>query len=578
MSKRDSEIRINRPAFTLSGEMVSVGSVVQVQQLVVAGPYSGDFQIINNGRLIVGNDPDAGARGIMSPKYLKGYSNAGTNTFSLYFATEGDNTPGDLHLGNMAANFLLYDHSEGTLGLYTPAGASILLDNDGSAQFGHSDGAHMKWDSASASLKILAGITSEGEVIVAEIDALGNATFEGVMTATGGRITGDMQVDAMLRAGDVDGPSVNVGKLVDEGGVAYAGLISVTDTENVPWFVVRTGDDGTGHLQIGRPGDYPNRLTLDVTPTGSTLVYDGTAYIANGNIAGWIITDQQLVSPAGYVTLDKGQGVVFTAYDYGASLAGDSGSDFLPNRMISYVNDGGDVLHRMEAWSDTIDAEHRETIKLTGTALGTGAGRSYMSLRTIAEGEARTSLRAIGGWDLPAQEDTRLDLWAYRDEHTGTFDYRRIDLETDAMLISQTDIASYAGAIAAGTIIHTDGTFDPGVGAGLYVYMGSTWRPIELVDAPIVRKTADFTADGSASYYVDCTAGDVTCTLPDASTMPPGWTYTFKRQDASGNVVYINPGTDNIDGSATDRQLTSQWAYLVIRKYNIDNWLIIGQG
>ena len=134
MSKRDSEIRINRPALLLSGEMVSVGSVVQVSQLVVTGPFSGDFQIINNGRLIVGNDPDGGARGVMSPKHLKGYSAAGTNTFSLYFATEGDNTPGDLHLGNMAANFLLYDHSEGTLGLYTPAGAGILLDNDGSAQ------------------------------------------------------------------------------------------------------------------------------------------------------------------------------------------------------------------------------------------------------------------------------------------------------------------------------------------------------------------------------------------------------------------------------------------------------------
>ena len=57
----------------------------------------------------------------------------------------------------------------------------------------------------------------------------------------------------------------------------------------MPWFSVTTGNDGTGHLQIGRPGNYPNRLTLDVTATGSTLVYDGDIYTGNGNIAGWTI-------------------------------------------------------------------------------------------------------------------------------------------------------------------------------------------------------------------------------------------------------------------------------------------------
>lgn len=303
MSKRDLVKRIDNQSPVIGGEMVVVASVTQVQHLTISGPYSGDFQIVDNGRLIVGQDPDAGARVIVSNRGHFGYSAAGTNTFSLWTATSpnGDNTPGDLHIGNLAANFLLYDHSEGTLGLYTPAGAGVLLSNDGSARFGHADGGHMLWDSASESLKI-----KSGTAVVSEIDSLGNASFTGVITATGGRITGDMQVDARLRAGDVDGPAVYIGKLVDEDGAAYAGQIMVTDTENVPWFNVRTGSDGTGYLHVGRPGDYPNRLTLEVTSNDATLTFDGTAYLRGGAVMGDLtVSHGSIIAGGGNVIVDN---------------------------------------------------------------------------------------------------------------------------------------------------------------------------------------------------------------------------------------------------------------------------------
>lgn len=307
MPKRDLQRRIDNQSPVMSGEMVAVASVTQVQHLTISGPYSGDFQIVDNGRLIVGADPDIGARMIVAPKGMFGYSAAGTNTFSLWASTSpnGDNTPGDLHLGNLAANYLLYDHSEGTFGLYTPAGAGVLLDNDGSARFGHSDGGHMLWDSASESLKIKSGAT-----VVSEIDSLGNASFTGVITATGGRITGDMQVDARLRAGDVDGPAVYIGKLTDEGGIAYAGQILVTDTENVPWFNVRTGSDGTGYLHVGRPGDYPNRLTLEVTSADATLTFDGTAYLRGGAVTGDMTVEGELTVTGGSITAGGGDVVI----------------------------------------------------------------------------------------------------------------------------------------------------------------------------------------------------------------------------------------------------------------------------
>ena len=306
------ELRVDRPTAVLSGEMVSVANVLQVNELTVTGPYSGDFQIIDNGRLIVGSSPDVGSRIIISPKSMAGYSAAGTKTFSLWTSTspDGNNTPGDLHLGNLAANFLLYDHSEGTLGLYTPAGAGILLDNDGSARFGQGDGAHMLWDSASSSLKFISGLSDEGPIIAAEIDTNGNASFVGNITATGGRITGDMQVDARLRAGDVDGPAVYIGKLTNEDGSAYAGQILVTDTENVPWFSVTTGNDGTGHLHIGRPGNYPNRLTLEVTETTSSLTFDGIAYLRGGAVTGDMTIEGDLTVTGGSITAGGGDVVI----------------------------------------------------------------------------------------------------------------------------------------------------------------------------------------------------------------------------------------------------------------------------
>jgi phage baseplate assembly protein gpV len=307
MPKRDLLRRIDQSSPVLNGEMVAVASITQVQHLTISGPYSGDFQIIDNGRLIVGNDPDIGARGIITPRGMFGYSAASTQTFSLWFATSPDglNTPGDLHLGNRAANYLMYDHSEGTFGLYTPAGAGVLLDNDGSARFGHGDGANMLWDSASGSLKI-----RSGDVVVSEIDSNGNASFSGAIYASSGRISGDMQVDARLRAGDVDGPAVYIGKLVDEDGAAYAGQIMVTDTENVPWFNVRTGSDGTGYLHVGRPGDYPNRLTLEVTSNDAALTFDGTAYLRGGAVTGDMTVEGELTVTGGSITAGGGDVVI----------------------------------------------------------------------------------------------------------------------------------------------------------------------------------------------------------------------------------------------------------------------------
>ena len=596
------ELRVDRPTAVLSGEMVSVANVLQVNELTVTGPYSGDFQIIDNGRLIVGSSPDVGSRIIISPKSMAGYSAAGTKTFSLWTSTspDGNNTPGDLHLGNLAANFLLYDHSEGTLGLYTPAGAGILLDNDGSARFGQGDGAHMLWDSASSSLKFISGLSDEGPIIAAEIDTQGNASFVGNITATGGRITGDMQVDARLRAGDVDGPAVYIGKLTNEDGSAYAGQILVTDTENVPWFSVTTGNDGTGHLQIGRPGNYPNRLTLDVTATGSTLVYDGDIYTGNGNIAGWTINSTQLVSPAGYVTLDYANGVVFNVYDYGASLGVSDGFSGLNNRMISYVSNT-EILHRLEAYADTVASQGRETLMVHA---GNRTGRSQLLMRAIATGEAQVRVQAIGGYDLAGQIDANLNILAYRSE--GAWDHSRMEFNADTLALQAWTGAAEpdtGSALPDGLLVYTDGTWDPAGGEGWYANFGGTWSRITgpypqkwgtSSNYVAIDSNGSITFTGSAyivarydketqttgftvskrTTRVNATGGAVTATLPTA-TSAAGKHFTIKKIDASGNAVTVDgDGAETIDGAAT-YSLATQYKSVTVAS-NGTSWDIIG--
>ena len=62
MPKRSQQTIINTRPAVHNGELVSASTVVQVTQLALNGPFRGDFQIIDQGRLIVGEHPDLGER------------------------------------------------------------------------------------------------------------------------------------------------------------------------------------------------------------------------------------------------------------------------------------------------------------------------------------------------------------------------------------------------------------------------------------------------------------------------------------------------------------------------------------
>ena len=330
--KNDRLKSIDTQPPVISGEFVPVQSVVTVTNLAVTGPYRGDFQVIDEGRVIVGNDPDIGPRGILSAKALQGYNNNGLNTFAVWFATTEQHAPGDFHAGNLGGNYLAYDQAGGTLGLYTPDGAGILMDNDGTFIAGHQDHGHLKWDAVTQSLKIMSGAE-----VMAEIGDDGDAAFTGIITALGGHITGRMFVDEVLQAGDSDGPAIYLGRFErinaqDE--LVETSEIIATDTSNLPWFHVVAGGDttGGGYFALGGQGDYAQRLTYD----GQDLVFDGTLYARAGEFTGTVTIGGSgaLVWGNGKGRLDD-TGLSIQAYDIGAG----SGASFNRLRMVTSANE-----------------------------------------------------------------------------------------------------------------------------------------------------------------------------------------------------------------------------------------------
>ena len=93
--KNDRLKSIDASPPVISGEFAPGQSVIAVTNLSVTGPYRGDFQVIDEGRVIVGNDPDIGPRGILSVKALQGYNADGANTFAVWFAETDDHAAGD---------------------------------------------------------------------------------------------------------------------------------------------------------------------------------------------------------------------------------------------------------------------------------------------------------------------------------------------------------------------------------------------------------------------------------------------------------------------------------------------------
>jgi len=555
MPKRSPQTIINTRPAVHNGELVSASTVVQVTQLALNGPYRGDFQIIGQGRLIVGEHTDLGERVVATTYGLFGYDPNGANTFAVLSRQYGARGAGDVFAGYIDGNYLLFDQSEGTLGVYSPAGAGFIADSDGSLCAGDTDAAHMRWNSASRALEI-----RNGEDVKISLDANGDGFFDGTIYAQGGRIYGEMQVDSRLRAGDVDGPNVTLGKFerIDEtsGALVESSEIVATDAANLPWFRVVAGGStaGGGWFQVGNPGDYAGRMTYD----GETL-----------QVASWIVDSERLRSPGGTLNLSTTEGVQFIGTSTEELLA-DRG------RMLTFWSSATDPrpTHHISAHlNDETPDNHRLVVQVQPL----DAFRGSLYAGVISTQQAQTRLRSIGGYDTVNQQQAYIDLWAYREEGGGVFTHSRIDISADIIYpMPYTAATIPGGTIQNGGLINSNGTYEPGAGAGLYAYFGGYWKPLALVAdgwEAVDSGDSGMTAGNVQFYTCDATGGKIDIALPAATAKPRDWEYTFYKSDSSANAIAIDAdGSATINGALT-YTLSNQHQAVTIRRVGA-NWAI----
>ena len=567
MPKRSPQTIINTRPAVHNGELVSASTVVQVTQLALNGPYRGDFQIIGQGRLIVGEHTDLGERVVATTYGLFGYDPNGANTFAVLSRQYGARGAGDVFAGYIDGNYLLFDQSEGTLGVYSPAGAGFIAASDGTLIAGDSDGAHMRWNSASRALEI-----RNGEDVKISLDANGDGFFDGTIYAQGGRIYGEMQVDSRLRAGDVDGPNVTLGKFerIDEisGALVESSEIVATNASNLPWFhvVAGGGTDNGGYFHLGNPGDYSGRMTYD----GETL-----------SVANWIVDSNALVAPSGYVRMDTDMGIVFVGANEEPTLprgeSMTSSSDPLDYMLTFWRNGISDAwpTHRIHAF-ERAGTPNEQAMYIQAQPLV--GDRAYVLVSALGDKQAQVRMRAVGGYDTVNQQMAYIDLWAYRAEGTAPFTHPRIDLSGVVYPMPWTDASAPGGTIQNGCLINTNGTYDPGGGAGVYIYYGGYWVPVALAGDATGWEVLDVSDDGATAgnvrfYSCDASGGAFTVNLPAATAKPRNWEYTFYKSDSSANAVTIDAdGAATING-ATTYALTTQYQAVTLRRVGA-NWAV----
>lgn len=437
MSKSDLLRDIDLTPPIRNGEIVTGATLIQVSQLALTSPFAGDFQIVNNGRLIVGENPDVGARVIVANHGLFGWGSGGINTFGVYTTSIDGHNAGDWHAGNRAANYIAYDHVEGTLGLYSTAGAGFLADRDGSLRAGYGDGAHMLWNSANSSLEI-----RNGNDVKISLDDDGNAMFDGTVYAAGGRIYGDMQVDSVLRAGDVDGPAVYIGKFErynDLSELVESSEIIATNADNLPWFHVVAGGDTAagGWFQVGNPGDYQQRMTYD----GSVLSLDGDITARSGTFAGDVtITTGSLIWGDGEGRADS-TGMYINAYDL--SVGPNDNKNY-----IRFVDADGETLSYFGTLFSALAGVSFSIVDLSGMALNAGNIHQAKSDTGQLSYVNMTALRN-GAADFAAVE-CRYET----DESTTiTLTADTIDITGGVQLTTTTKTADYVATVADHVIV-----------------------------------------------------------------------------------------------------------------------------
>lgn len=281
-------------------------------------------------------------------------------------------------------------------------------------------------------------------------------------------------------------------------------------------------------------------------------------------------------------------GAQYTAPDYGSTAVDDTVPSTAPSYHIRWKNSSDEVLHRIEAYSDqTASGADREVLIINGAGAAVTDKYGYTLLQTISTQEAFVRVRAVGGYDLAGQQTASLLLQAYR--ANGNWDHSRAYLDADTVRVRVWSGASApdpgTDSLPDGLLIYTDGTWNPGSGEGLYIYINAAWRPLAIVEnarmylgnsidleanhlfnvgnvdlEPGGTQTSNFNAGAATWYAVNTGSGNVTATLPELATIEPGRVYIFIKVTADANQMIVDGYSAETISGAASQSTTTQWA------------------
>lgn len=326
-----------------------------------------------------------------------------------------------------------------------------------------------------------------------------------------------------------------------------------------------------------------------------------------GSVGGGPVTGGGMASGSGAesslpgATARDQYGLQLTVPDYGATERDEitAGSEAL---HIRFKNASDQVLHRIDAYSDeTSTGEPRETL-IVNAGGGVVDKRGYTLLQTVAQREAHTRLRAVGGYGDAGQQDASLHLYAWRKD--GLWDHSRTYLDTDTVQVKPwaESAAPDPGtdSLPDGLLVYTDGTWDPGSGEGWYMRINAAWRPIAVVAGAVMQigatldlldyhlrsvgnlefanantQQSNFTAGANTVYFVGTGSGNVTATLPVLSGISDSDVrlYIFIKVSSDGNQMIIDgDGSETINGATTQSTTTQYTVFRVMSRGT--EWLL----
>jgi len=276
------------------------------------------------------------------------------------------------------------------------------------------------------------------------------------------------------------------------------------------------------------------------------------------------------------ITIDTEGGIRF--FNPPAGTTDGLGESTYEDHMISVWESAGDTLpvHRISAWRyESSPILHTLFVQAQPPA----GERARTIISALGDSQAQLVLRAVGGYDTVNQQNPTITITGYNGEGAGLYTHSRIELDADlTYLKARTAATAPGGTIQTGHILHTNGTHDPGAGAGVYIYYNGYWVPVALAGDATGWEAVDSTDSGMTAgnvrfYTCDATGGKITINLPAATSKPRNWEYTFHKSDSSANAITIEPdGAATING-APSYILTAQYQAVTLRRLGA-NWAV----